>query len=169
MGQLCRVAGGQVCLGIWTCQKLELHFEICLGSSKFTGDSFLELELYMTSCNPVHLTHHVKLQRTSDIAPLWGAYVEYPLPIECGTCAMATGISEKIGGPHIEDSQLHGLRQHHQPQVHSAISRITAGIHTESHLIPLPDGLSVSHLWWLWIELVEDSRRTHQKVCCSPS
>ena len=36
--------------------------------------------------------------------PLWGAYVEYPLPTECGTCAMATGISEKMGGPHTEDS-----------------------------------------------------------------
>ena len=29
--------------------------------------------------------------------PLWGAYVEYPLLTECGTCAMATGISEKMG------------------------------------------------------------------------
>ena len=36
--------------------------------------------------------------------PLWGAYVDYPLSTECGTCAMATGISEKMGGPHIEDS-----------------------------------------------------------------
>ena len=36
--------------------------------------------------------------------PLWGAYFEYPLPTECGTCAMATGISEKIGGPQVEDS-----------------------------------------------------------------
>ena len=36
--------------------------------------------------------------------PLWGAYVEYPLPTECSTCAMATGISEKMGGPHVEDS-----------------------------------------------------------------
>ena len=51
----------------------------------------------------LHLAH-IKLQRTSDIVPLWGAYVEYPLPTERGTCAMATGISEKMGGPHIEDS-----------------------------------------------------------------
>ena len=35
---------------------------------------------------------------------MWGAYVEYPLPTECGTCAMATGFSEKMGSPHIKDS-----------------------------------------------------------------
>ena len=35
---------------------------------------------------------------------LWGAYAEYPLPTECSTCAMATGISEKMGGPHVKDS-----------------------------------------------------------------
>ena len=35
---------------------------------------------------------------------LWGAYVKYPLPAERGTCAMATGISEKMGGPHVKDS-----------------------------------------------------------------
>ena len=33
--------------------------------------------------------------------PLCGAYVEYPLPMECGTCAMATGINKMVG-PHIE-------------------------------------------------------------------
>ena len=52
----------------------------------------------------LHLAHHINLWRTSDIVPLWGAYVEYPLPTEHNTCAMATGISEKMGGPHIEDS-----------------------------------------------------------------
>ena len=52
----------------------------------------------------LHLAHHIKLQRTSDIVPLWGAYVKYPLPTELGTCAMATGISEKMGGPYVEDS-----------------------------------------------------------------
>ena len=26
----------------------------------------------------LHLAHHIKLQKTSDIVPLWGAYVEYP-------------------------------------------------------------------------------------------
>ena len=52
----------------------------------------------------LHLAQHISLQRTSDIVPLWGAYVKYPLPTECSTCAMATGISEKMGGPHIEDS-----------------------------------------------------------------
>ena len=40
----------------------------------------------------------------SDILPLWGAYVEYPLPTEQGTCAMATDISEQMGGPHVKDS-----------------------------------------------------------------
>ena len=52
----------------------------------------------------MHLTHHIRLRRTSDILPLWGAYIEYPLPTEQGTCAMATGISEKMDGPHVEDS-----------------------------------------------------------------
>ena len=52
----------------------------------------------------LHLAHHIKLRRTSDIIPLWGAYVEYPLPTECSTCAMATGISEKMGDPYVEDS-----------------------------------------------------------------
>ena len=52
----------------------------------------------------LHLAHHIKLRRTSDIVPLWGSYVKYPLPTECSTCAMATGISEKMGGPHVEDS-----------------------------------------------------------------
>ena len=51
----------------------------------------------------LHLAHHIKLWRTRNIALLWGAYVEYSLPTECGTCAMATGISKKMGGPHIED------------------------------------------------------------------
>ena len=105
MGLLCRVVSGQLCLGIWTCQKLELPFEICLGSLKFARDSFLEFELYKTSHTPVNfILHTLNFQRTSDIAPLLGAYVEYPLPTEHSTCAMATGISEKMGGPHVEDS-----------------------------------------------------------------
>ena len=52
----------------------------------------------------MHLAHHIRLQRMSDILPLWGAYIKYPLPTEQGTNAMATGISYKMGGPHIEDS-----------------------------------------------------------------
>ena len=40
----------------------------------------------------------------SDILPLWGVYIKYPLPTEQGTCAMAMGISEKMGGPHIKGS-----------------------------------------------------------------
>ena len=61
----------------------------------------------------LHLAHHIKFRRTSDIVPLWGAYVEYPLPTECSTCAMATGISEKMGGLHIEDS-LSSWTPYHQ-------------------------------------------------------
>ena len=52
----------------------------------------------------MHLAHHINLQRMSDILALWGAYVKYPLPTEWGTCAMATGISKKMGSPHVEDS-----------------------------------------------------------------
>ena len=52
----------------------------------------------------MHLAHHIKLQRTSDIVPIWGTCVKYTLPTECSTCAMTTGISEKMGGPHVKDS-----------------------------------------------------------------
>ena len=41
------------------------------------------------------------------------------------------------------------------------------GFTHESHLIPLQDGPSVSHLWWLQIEPVEGCQRRCQKVCCS--
>ena len=54
--------------------------------------------------NRLHLAHHTRLQKTSDILLRRDAYVEYPLSTEQGTCTMATGISEKMGGPHIEDS-----------------------------------------------------------------
>ena len=54
--------------------------------------------------NRLHLVHHIKFRKTSDIFPRWGAYIEYPLPTEWGTCTMATGIGEKMGGPHVEDS-----------------------------------------------------------------
>ena len=52
----------------------------------------------------LHLALHIRLRKTSDILPLWGAYIEYPLPTEQGTCGMASGISDKMGGPHVEDS-----------------------------------------------------------------
>ena len=52
----------------------------------------------------MHLTHHIRLRRMSDILPLWGAYIKYPLLTEWGTCTMATGISEKMGDPHVKDS-----------------------------------------------------------------
>ena len=47
--------------GIQTCQKPEPCFEICLGSSKFAEDSFLEFELYKTSCTPVNSILHTTL------------------------------------------------------------------------------------------------------------
>ena len=52
----------------------------------------------------LHLAHHIRLWKTSDILPLWGACIEYPLPTEWGACGMATSISDKMGGPHVEDS-----------------------------------------------------------------
>ena len=30
--------------------------------------------------NGLHLAHHIRLWKTSDILPLWGAYVKYLLP-----------------------------------------------------------------------------------------
>ena len=54
--------------------------------------------------NRLHLAHHIRFQKTSDILPRWGAYVKYPLPTEQGTGAMATSIREKIGGPHVDNS-----------------------------------------------------------------
>ena len=68
----------------------------------------------------LHLAHHINLQRTSDIVPLWGMYVEYP------TCAMATGTSEKMGGPHVEDS----LSPWTHTKSHNTISHTTTGIHS---------------------------------------
>ena len=76
--------------------ELELPYEIYLGSSKFTGVSFQEFMPYRTS--------HIQADCILHIVPLWGAYVEYPLPTERDTCAMATGMSEQMGGPHIKDS-----------------------------------------------------------------
>ena len=80
-------------------QDLSWFIEICRGL-------FLRVRAPQDFPYPsqLHLAHHIKLQRTSDIAPLWDVYVQYPLPMEHGTCAMATGISEKMGGPHVEDS-----------------------------------------------------------------
>ena len=54
--------------------------------------------------NRLHLAHHIRLQKASDILPRWGANVKYPLPTEQGTCTMDKGVSEKMGGPHVEDS-----------------------------------------------------------------
>ena len=79
-----------------------------------TGAALLDLSWFIKICqglfprvcaiqdfpypSRLHLAHHIKLWRTSDIIPLWGAYVKYPLPTECGTSAMATGRSPHIKG-----------------------------------------------------------------------
>ena len=42
--------------------------------------------------------------KNKDVSPLWGIYVEYPLPTERGLGGTAMGISDKMGGPHDFDS-----------------------------------------------------------------
>ena len=69
---------------------------------------------------------------------LWGAYVEYPLLTECGTHAMATGISEKMGGPHVEDSLT--LWTQTTPQTSSHICPFCNKLHNSR------DSL-VNHIW----------------------
>ena len=90
--------------GTLTHLKLELPLGICPGLSKYAGHSSLEFVPSKTSHTRTDLAHHIRLQKAGDILPRWGAYVEYPLPTEWGTCTMATGINKKMGGPHIEDS-----------------------------------------------------------------
>ena len=83
--------------------------------------------------NRMHLAQHIRLQRTSDILLLWGAYIKYPLPTEQGICAMAMGISEKMGGPHVEDSLSPLTWKNHPVQAIyacTAINPTTAGIHS---------------------------------------
>ena len=104
----------QVYPGTLTHLKLELPHEII----KICHALFPRVRAIQDFPYPsrMHLAHHINLQRMSDILPLWGVYVKYPLPTEWGTCAMATSISEKMGGPHFKDS-LSPWRQ-------------TAGIHS---------------------------------------
>ena len=71
----------------------------------------------------LHLAHHIKLWKTSDLVPLWGAYVEYPLPRECGTCTMATSISEKMGGLHVKWTQTAPTLSHVCPFCNKSHSR----------------------------------------------
>ena len=107
MGQFCEAVSGQGCPGTLTHQKLVLLSAIYPGLSRFIEDCFPGFEGLVEDFpypSQLYLAHHIKLQKTSDIAILWGTYVEYPLPTEHGTCAMATGISEKMGGPPIESS-----------------------------------------------------------------
>ena len=90
--------------GTLTHLKLELPLGICPGLSKYTGHSSLEFVPSKTS----HIQTDCILPIISGFKRLatyfQGAYVKYPLPTEWGTCAMATGRSEKMGGPHVEDS-----------------------------------------------------------------
>ena len=41
--------------------------------------------------------------KSKDIPPIWGVYVEYPLPTKCNGGGTVTGISSKMGGPHSPD------------------------------------------------------------------
>ena len=70
---------------------------------------------------------------------LWGAYVKYPLPTECGTCAMATGISEKMGGPHDKDSLTPWTQT--TPQTSSHVCPFCSKSHNSR------DSL-VNHIWF---------------------
>ena len=49
--------------------------------------------------------HNPKKVRTKskDILPIWGVYVEYPLPTKHNGGGTVTGISSKMGGPHSLD------------------------------------------------------------------
>ena len=42
--------------------------------------------------------------KSKDLSPLWVVYVEYPLPTEQNLGGTATGISDRMGGPHAFDS-----------------------------------------------------------------
>ena len=77
---------------------------------------------------------------------LWGAYVEYPLPSECSTCAMATGISEKMAVPHVKDSLT--LWTQTIPQTSSCVCLFCNKSHNSR------DSL-VNHIWFhYWMVLV---------------
>ena len=106
MDPLYRVVSGQVYPGTLTHLKLELPPNICLGSSKYAVHSSQEFVPSRTL--NIH-TDCILLTKSGFEKPVtyfqYGvAYIKYPLPTEQGTCAMATGISEKMGGPHVEDS-----------------------------------------------------------------
>ena len=106
----------------------------------------------------------------SNILPLWDAYVKYPLPTERGTCAMATGISEKMDGPHVEDSLSPWTWT--KPPSSSCLCPYCnksqqQGFTHEPHSIPLQDGPGVSDMRQLWVESKGDCQRTYQEMCCS--
>ena len=42
--------------------------------------------------------------KSKDVSPLWGVYVEYPLPTEWNLGGTVTGIGDRMGGPHVFDS-----------------------------------------------------------------
>ena len=41
--------------------------------------------------------------KSKDASPLWGVYIKYPLPTEWNLGGTATGISDRMGGPHAFD------------------------------------------------------------------
>ena len=53
--------------------------------------------------------HELKKVRakSKDIPPIWGVYVEYPLPTKRNGGGTVTGISSKMGGPTLQTYYLH--------------------------------------------------------------
>ena len=44
------------------------------------------------------------LAKSKDVSPLWGVYINYPLPTEQNLGGTVTGIGDRMGGPHAFDS-----------------------------------------------------------------
>ena len=106
MDLLYRVVSGQVYPGTLTYPMLELPHGICLGALKHTMHSSQE---FMPS-RTFHIQADCILPTTSGFEkPVTYFHCgvctfEYPLPTEWGICAMATSISDKMAGSHVEDS-----------------------------------------------------------------
>ena len=94
-----KVVSGKVYPGTLTHLKLELPLRICPGLSKYIVHSSLEFVPSKTS----HIQTDCILPGISGFEKQVTNF-QVPLLTEWGTCAMATSISEKMGGPHIEDS-----------------------------------------------------------------
>ena len=80
---------------------------------------------------------------------------------------MATGISEKMGGPHVEDSLSPWTWTDPPSLSHLCLFCNKSAINHELHLIPLQDGPGVSDMWQLWIKSLENCQQTDQEMCCS--